>query len=273
MQLGIFAKTFDGKKPSGVLAQVKAAGFGVAQYNMACSGLPSLPDAVGDADVAAIAEAVKESGVALAALSATFNMIHPDVTVRDAGLRRLEVLARVAKTLSIPLLTLCTGTRNADDMWRHHDANTSREAWRDLVASMEKALAIAEQHDVALGIEPELANVVNSAAKAQQLIAEMASPRLRVVFDPANLFEEEPVEQQRRIVREGLELLADRIAIAHAKDRLPDGRFVAAGQGVLDYPHFLRGLRNAGFDGPLITHGLLADEAPGVARFLAQALV
>ena len=39
------------------------------------------------------------------------------------------------------------------------------DAWRDLCAEMPAAiLPIAERHDVDLGIEPELANVVDSAA-------------------------------------------------------------------------------------------------------------
>ncbi len=58
MQLGIFAKTFDGKSAGVVLPQVKAAGFSVAQYNLACSGLASMPDEVSDAVVAEIRDAV-----------------------------------------------------------------------------------------------------------------------------------------------------------------------------------------------------------------------
>ena len=60
--------------------------------------------------------------------------------------------------------------------------------------------------------------------------------------------------------------------MAHAKDRAADGAFVAAGQGVLDYPHYLGALRRAGFDGPLVAHGLAADEAPAVGAFLRRAL-
>jgi sugar phosphate isomerase/epimerase len=60
------------------------------------------------------------------------------------------------------------------------------------------------------------------------------------------------------------------VAMAHAKDRHADGRFATAGQGIVDFPRFIAGLRATGFDGPLVTHGLAAEEAPGVARFLAD---
>ena len=88
------------------------------------------------------------------------------------------------------------------------------------------------------------------------------------MLDPANLFEAETVERQREIVASGIALLGDRIAMAHAKDRTADGGFTTAGSGVLDYPHYLRRLRHAGFDGDLVTHGLSEREAPGVARLL-----
>jgi sugar phosphate isomerase/epimerase len=58
--------------------------------------------------------------------------------------------------------------------------------------------------------------------------------------------------------------------MAHAKDRDPAGGFVAAGRGVVDFPHFLNCLRAAGFDGDLVTHGLTVDEAADVAAFLAR---
>jgi sugar phosphate isomerase/epimerase len=60
--------------------------------------------------------------------------------------------------------------------------------------------------------------------------------------------------------------------MAHAKDRDATGRFVTAGRGVLDYRHYISCLRAAGFTGDLITHGLAASEAEGVASSLSSLL-
>ena len=272
MRLGIFAKTFAGTDPETVLAAAGAAGFGAVQYNMACSGLPSMPDIVPEGTAEAIAAASAHSGIAVVAISATYNMIHPDPAARERGHASLERIAAVARAVGAPLLTLCTGTRDPADQWRHHPDNGTPEAWSDLLASMETALAIAERHGVDLGIEPELANVICSAAKARSLIAAMGSPRLKIVLDPANLFEAEPLDRQRTIVADGIAALAGHIAMAHAKDRTAGGAFATAGTGVLDYPFYLDRLRDAGFDGDLVTHGLTQAEAPGVARFLGDAL-
>jgi len=272
MQLGIFAKTFPSADPHTVLAAVANADFGVAQYNMACSGLDPLPDAIPADVTTAIRAASAASGVAIAAVSGTFNMIHPDPAVRAGGLRRLGVLIGAAPAMGTRLVTLCTGTRDPADPWRAHPDNATPEAWRDLVASMAEAITMAEASNVDLGIEPELANVVSSAEAARRLIDEMRSPRLRIVLDAANLFETAPLAEQRDIVSRAVDLLAGRVVMAHAKDRAADGAFVAAGQGVLDYGHYIAALRRAGFDGPLVTHGLTAGEAPAVGAFLRRAL-
>lgn len=271
MQLGIFARTFAGSDPAAVLAAVRAAGYSRTQYNMVCSGLPAMPDEIPDDTIDALSAAAAEGGVEILAMSATYNMIHPDPAVREAGHVRLETLAAASRGVT-GLLTLCTGTRDAEDQWRAHPDNDTPEAWRDLLTSMERAVSIAERHDLDLGIEPEFANVVSSAQRARRLIDEIASPRLKIVLDPANLFEEASLSDQRRIVAVSIETLADRIVMAHAKDRTAEGAFTTAGAGVLDYPHFLRCLRAAGFDGPIVTHGLTAAEAPGVAAFLRAAL-
>lgn len=272
MKLGIFAKTFEGTDPGTVLRSVADAGFACAQYNMACSGLAAMPDAISEEQARSVATAAKASGVEIVAVSGTYNMIHPDLAQREAGHRRLAVLAERCATLSTGLITLCTGTRDLVDQWKEHPDNNSPEAWRDLLYAMGTAVEIAERFGVDLGIEPELANVVNSAAKARRLIDELKSPRIKIVFDPANLFEVETLEEQRTIVASAIDLLGDHIVMAHAKDRTQDGCFSTAGKGVLDYPFYLRKLAGIGFDGSLVTHGLVAQEAPGVAEFLKAGL-
>jgi sugar phosphate isomerase/epimerase len=272
MRIGIFAKAFGGTDPARVFAKIAQAGYETAQYNLACSGLPSMPDVIPGGTAVAVASAAAEAGVEVAAVSGTYNMIHPDPAVREAGLARLERLAAACRAMTAPLITLCTGTRNAADPWRHHPDNADAEAWRDLLASMERAVQIAEEHGVDLGVEPELANVVSSAGRARALLDEIGSPRLKIVLDPANLFEVETPERRRVIIAQAVDLLADRIAMAHAKDRTAIGAFTTAGRGVIDFRHFTGLLRETGFRGPLVTHGLEARDAPEVAAFLRDVL-
>ena len=272
MRLGIFAKTFAGQDPNSVLSAAGRAGYACVQYNMACSGLPAMPDAISGNEANAIALAARQHGTSIAAVSGTYNMIHPDHRVRETGLVRLRVLAARCKAMGTSMITLCTGSRDPHDQWQFHPENASKEAWSDLLREMEQALAIAEAYDLVLGVEPELANVVSSANKTRQLIQDLQSDRIAVVLDAANLFEQTSLAEQHRIVSASIDCLAEHIHMAHAKDRLADGTFVTAGRGVLDYPHYLACLKRAGFSGPLVTHGLSASEAPNVALYLSAQL-
>lgn len=272
MQLGIFAKTFAAAGALPVLRAVADAGYTAAQFNMACLGLPSMPDSIEPDAARSVALAGRETGISISAVSGTYNMIHPDRRVRESGLARLEVLAASCADLGTRLITLCTGTRDAQDQWRWHPDNGTDAAWSDLRAEMEAAVAIAERFDIELGIEPELANVVSSAQAARRLLDEMNSKRLRIVLDPANLFEVADAAERHRLIDQAIDLLAADIGMAHAKDRHADGSFAAAGQGVVDFPHFIGRLKATGFDGPLITHGLTEAEAPGVGAFLRTVL-
>jgi sugar phosphate isomerase/epimerase len=102
------------------------------------------------------------------------------------------------------------------------------------------------------------------------LLDEMKSSRLKIVLDPANLFETATLATQRRLVSEAIDLLADSITMGHAKDRAATGSFTAAGRGVLDYAHYLIRLKHIGFNGTIVTHGLEANEASEVGTFLRE---
>jgi sugar phosphate isomerase/epimerase len=272
MQLGMFAKTFPGSDPDTVLASAAEIGLATVHYNMVCSGLPSMPEAIPPDVVKAIAGAARRHGVAICGVSATFNMVHPDPAVRRQGLERLEVIARSAHAMGTDLITVCTGSRDAEDRWRGHPDNATAEAWHDLCVVMSDAVAIAESHDVRLGVEPELANVVSSAALARRLVDELRSDHIRIVLDPANLFDARTPELQRRVVSEAIDRLADLTVVAHAKDRAGDGAATPPGTGVVDFDHYLRELDRIGFRGPLVAHGFGADDARDVARFLRTRL-
>jgi sugar phosphate isomerase/epimerase len=270
VKLGIFAKTFAGIEPETVLVAAQAAGFEAVQYNMACSGLESLPARIDAQAAADVATAARRNGIEIAAISATYNMIHPSEEERGKGREALAAIARQASTMSCRVLTLCSGSADALDQWRHHPDNGSLESWRLLLREFEYLVPIAEQHDILLAVEPELANVVSSADRARSLLDTLRSDRVRIVLDPANLFEVGEADRRRRIIEEAVGQLGDAIVLAHAKDRRSDGRFAAAGSGVIDFEHFVATLRTNGFDGPLVAHGLAPTEASDVAAFLRR---
>jgi sugar phosphate isomerase/epimerase len=273
MEIGIFAKVWVGRDLDEILRLMTRFGIRHTQFNTACVGLSSMPERIPPDLARRVRDSLDRRGVEMVAVSGTFNMIHPDRTVIADGMRRLGVLAGACHLMGTNVITLCTGSRDPRDMWRRHPENDSLEAWNDLLDAMEQALATAEAEEVTLAVEPEQANVINSARKARKLLDHFHSPRLKIILDPANLFDRQAPAEIERIVDEAFDLLGDETVIAHAKDRDPGGVAVPAGHGVLDYDHYLDCLRGAGFGGTLVLHGLSENEVQGCVSFLREKML
>jgi sugar phosphate isomerase/epimerase len=272
-QLGIMATTFDRPTLEAILDAVAASGAHSVQFDLAAAGVPTLPEQIDSALCERVRRAFATRRLTMAALSGTYNMIHPDLEERAAGLTRLRTLLAACGELGASLVTLCTGTRDRDSMWRRHPDNDSPDAWADLLAGMREAVHTAEEYGVTLGIEPEVNNVVDSAQKARRLLDEIGSSRLKVVMDGANIFHHGQLPRMREMLNEALALLGNDIALAHAKDLDHDGDagHLPAGHGLLDYPYYLALLQRSGFDGALILHGLAEADVPGCLDFVRKA--
>jgi sugar phosphate isomerase/epimerase len=202
-------------------------------------------------------------------------MIHPDAKRRHEDLRKLEVIASACRHLGTRIVTLCTGTRDSQNMWRHHPENNSLDAWKDLLGSLDKALSTAEEHDVTLAFEPEMGNVINSARKARRLLDEISSPRLKVIMDPANLLGPGDLPRMKEVFTEAFDLLGSDIVLAHAKEIAPNGSLgdLSIGSGVLEWDWYLALLRQVNFAGPLILHGFDETAVEASVSFLRKKVV
>jgi sugar phosphate isomerase/epimerase len=274
MEVGIFAKTFRRPTLEGTLDAVAAHGIRAVQFNMACAGLEPLPATIEPELCARVRKAALDRGIEIGAVSGTFNVIDPCLERRLDGLSRLRTLAFAARRMGTGIVTLSTGTRHPTDMWAAHPDNSTREAWADLVRSMEEAVRIAGEADIVLAFEPEVSNVVDTAEKARRLLDEVGSIRLKVLMDAANLFRRGDLARMDAVLENAFELLGRDVALAHAKDLSRDGEagHEAAGTGLLDYDRYIALLRQAGYDGPLVLHGLSEEEVGPAAAFLRRKL-
>jgi sugar phosphate isomerase/epimerase len=274
MRIGVLTRTFARDSIEECLDAVVAHGMDCVQLNLVSLGGPALPERLDPALCDRVREATASRGIAFSAVTGVFNMIHPDVEQRREGLRRLRELARSCERLGTSVITLCTGTRDPENMWRRHPANDAPDAWDDLLVSMQEAVALAEESGVTLGIEPEVSNVVDSARKARRLLDTMGSPHLKIVMDGANIFHAGELPRMHTLLAEAFDLLGADIVLAHAKDLSRDGEAgqEAAGTGVLDYDRYLSLLRDIGYDGPLLLHSLAEEQVPASVAFLRRKL-
>lgn len=269
MYPAVFAKIYPGTTACDVLDAAAADGFCGVQFNLASAGIASLPDHLPDGLVEAVGRYATQKQLQIAALSGTYNMAHPDASARDGSRRGFANVIEAARKMASPVVTLCSGSRNASDMWKYHPDNQSAAAWKDLRTELDFALELAEGAAIQLGIEPEPGNVICDARTAERLLKEVASPHLGIVLDAANLLTARSLAQQDEVMEEAAGLLGEKLLLAHAKDIASDGSVVPAGAGAVHLGVFVKLLRSSGFDGALIGHGFAAQKGRAVSTTLA----
>ena len=272
MQIGIMDGHISRRTLEATLDAVADYGIQCMQFGLGRVTLPELPEQLDTEQFDSIRKAFERRDIAISALSGTYNMIHPDPQQRAEGTRRLRVLAAACEHLGTSVITLCTGSRDPDSMWRRHPENDSPAAWDDLLATMREAVQIAEEYNVTLAFEPEVANVVDSAQKARRLLDTLSSPHLKVCMDGANIFHTGELARMDEILDEAFALLGEDIAIAHAKDLDRDGQagHLAAGKGRLNYDRYLSLLNATTPDVAVILHGLNEAEVGECVTFLSE---
>jgi len=291
MHLGIFAKTFPRPTLEETLDAVVAHGLTHIQFNMSCAGLPTLPERIDEELCRRIAQALRERGLTMAAISGTFNMCDPDASRLQDNVHRLDVLAAACRWLDTRIITLCTGTLDPEDLWKWHPENVRRSTWELLIQTMRAAVQIADRREVTLAFEPEINNVVNSVCKAKKLVDEIDSPWLKVVIDPTNLFRPGDMSRLDEILHEVFDWLGPDIVLAHAKN--PDLLWVRSQpqelgpdivlahaenpqrenvQMIVFYHPYLAGLKELGYTGAIIMHGLDEGEVERSASLIRKVM-
>ncbi|MEE2754287.1 MAG: sugar phosphate isomerase/epimerase family protein [Candidatus Latescibacterota bacterium] len=271
MKVGVFSTVFQRNCLEDVLEGIVNARIPVTQFHMSCAGIDQIPEQIPEGLCKRIRTAFEARGIEIGGLSGTFNMIDRDLDAREAGFRGLEQLTSHARDLCTSVVTLCSGTM-ADYLWRSHPDNDGAEAWEQMIGSMARAAAIAEEHNVYVAFEPEVSNVIDSAVKAKLAIDTVASPKLKVCIDGANLFHKGELPRMDEILDEAFDLIGEHIVFAHAKDLSNDGEagHDAAGTGFLNYDRYLELLDKAGYTGAVVLHSLIEEQVPGCKVFLEE---
>ena len=272
MKLGIFSKTYETHSIDETFKRMSRDGLYCTNLNFANAGMPVLPEVFDASAVKHIADSAAACGISIPSVTGTFNMIDPDKKARMSGIAQFRNHCIMAGVLGIPVVSLCTGSKNPESKWKWHNDNLLPESYRELMLTTEFLLEYAEEGNVVLGVEPEVSNIINTPCKALQYLKDAASDRLKIIIDGANLFTAENAGKMRDVLDETFDLLGEHIVLAHAKDlSLKDGvSFVAAGEGELDYPYYISLLKQAGYDGALVMHGLNEEQVARSRDFLLQ---
>lgn len=186
----------------------------------------------------------RDNALDVAVLGCYLNLAHPDAEkIREFQSRYFGHL-RVAALAGVGMVGTETGAPNAAYKL---DANThTEEALNIFLHNLEPVVDCAEHWGVSLAIEPVWNHIVYDADRARQVLRSIASPNLRIIFDPVNLLCMENADRRDAVIGEAMDKLCNDIAMVHLKDFVRrDGKLVsvAAGTGEMDYTEILRFLK------------------------------
>lgn len=260
MEFGCFSPELRANAPGPLFEAAQRLGFTQMQFDFLSTRGEEMPEEIGLSELDSILACAKAANVEIVAVNGTFNMIDGDAARLDTYIRRFAQIARAAAHLGAKVVTLCTGSRSPEGMWRHDPRTADESNWAPLLRTTEQLLPIAQRHGLILGVEPEPTNVIDSPKKARRYLDEMQSKHLKIIMDCANLFA--PGTAQLKLVRptlqEAFDLLGGDIALAHGKDVCegPEASFSYPGNGIVDYSMYFSLLAQSGYTGGLILHGI-----------------
>lgn len=226
--------------------------------------LDDYPSGIPESDDGAVAAAAKATadrlGLTIGCLTPYVSEINDlDEAERSRAVTRLENSIRVAESLDCHRLRIYGGT-----LMDEEPPDVIAAKWDRLVSSLSRLGSTALDHGVVLCVENHFATMTVSAAETVRLMEAVDSPGVGILYDQANLAftycegYEDAIEMQAPWIRhvhvKDLEFIDPNrrltaAAVSHIdkSTRIHMSRMI--GDGVLDWPAILAGLRGVGYDG------------------------
>jgi len=247
LQIGLRAHDYgtnvSPEKLADILVEYKPASIQLALVK-ALSCVPG-PGGITPGYARGIKKIFEERGISIAVLGCYINPVHPDPAIREKHLLRFEEHLRYARDFGCPIVGTETGSCNGDCSF--HPDTEKPETLDLLCRSLERLIKTAEKCGSIAAIEAVAdQHTVSSIEKMQTILRRLASPNLKVIYDPVNLipnagFNESGIFQsQKDFFEKAFAAFGDEIVAIHAKDfRMDTNKKIGtlpAGTGELDYP-------------------------------------
>jgi len=252
MKLSVFTVATPDLTPEALLPAAKEAGLQGLEWRYAATAPerrnepPSFwgnnlctidPETTTDAQLDALAEAVRRHGMTSVAL--TPYLTAGDVEGTARAMRHAARLGAGAIRVGVP---------------RYDRGANYNELFAKAVAYLEAVEELAGTYGVKALVETHHVTVTASASLAHRLVSRFSPERIGVLYDPGNL-----VHEGYENHRMGLELLGPYLAHVHVKNAgwfpgdAPDApwtcRWVPMDRGIVDWKQMLADLKSVGYDG------------------------
>ncbi len=208
------------------------------------------------------------------------------------NLDRLKEIIRFARQLGSPYVVSGTGTFNAASDWVHDPRNKTEQGYGECRDIIGEIVEFAAAHDITFLVETYVNNIIGSVDEILRLFKDINHPKLKLLMDPTNYFEENNLARMDDELNHAFDELSDEILIAHAKDiklvkedlgvqmETMDAdeshslhgvgkiEFPAAGLGQLNYDLYLKRLSEKHPNIPIIIEHLMEEDVKRAKDFL-----
>ena len=179
--------------------------------------------------------------VDIAVLGCYLNLATPDKEALAKTQEIYKAHLRFASILGCGVVGTETGAPNTE--YKFEEACHTEEALQTLITNLQPVVQCAENAGVILALEPVYKHIMWNPKQTRKVLDAIASPNLRIIFDPVNLLDISNYEKREDIFAEAMETFGDEIAMIHLKDfTVGEGKLIscAAGTGMMNYDAILK---------------------------------
>lgn len=254
--------------------RVRDMGFGTASWHLA-----ELSWADEEARLEAAREALAEAELALCQLLPPLypSLVHPDATVRAAGVESLGRVIRAGAQIGAGNVYVRPGSLNPAGPWTPHPENHHLETRRRLVESLRQVVEHAVRWGVPLALEGHVVSPLHNAEVVREVLEQVGCPLLGVNADLVNFVSTlDEAYENTALINNWFDLLGEYVLAAHAKDVTVLDRLVVhieecvPGQGHLDQETMLRRFAQSCPEGAVLIEHLPAERVPEARRALLE---
>jgi sugar phosphate isomerase/epimerase len=181
------------------------------------------------------------------------NLLDPDESVRDHAIGDVREMLVKADAMGARCVMTLAGSFGGEaspfPALSPHPDNWTARARRAVAENCERILDGLDLKTTTYALEPWCNGFYHEPEEVAELLRGVGHPRLRLHLDQMNMHSLATYYRSTEVIERTFELLADLVVAVHAKDLLwhPLKMFlfleeVVPGNGVLDYPLFLRRL-------------------------------
>lgn len=255
LSIGVRAHDYGSGSPQELFQRISADGFTGIQlaFKKAITGV-KIPGDVTPTLLDNTKQALAASQLDVTVLGAYVELSLADQAARQAQLAEFCAYLPVAKALHAG----CIGSETTP---MHLQPGITRDqAFDCLIHSLSQIMPQAEQLGVTVGVEPVFTHTMNTPEITRKVLDTIASPNLKVIFDPVNLLHPDLINTQKQLWDRSFDAFGDKIAAVHFKGAglNPQGEIhsVPFERSVVDYGYIVSMLK--GLNRPIC---ILREEA------------